>query len=85
MLEKGKDRNGYEEPRHMLSICYMGVLARAQGDVGIVVFNAVAKLIRDFEEQYRQAYFSSATIRDVQRRAARRSLAEHRSTARERR
>ena len=27
-----------------------------------IVFNAVVKLIRDFEEQYCQAYFSSATM-----------------------
>ena len=62
MLQKGKDRHGYDEPRHMLSVCYMGVLARAQGGASVVIFNAVVKLIRDFEEQYRQAYFANATM-----------------------
>lgn len=62
MLQKGKDRNAFDEPRHMLSICYMGVLARAQGGANVVVFNAVVKLIHDFEQQYRQAYFSNATM-----------------------
>ena len=46
MLEKGKERHGCDEPRHMLATCYVGIWARAKQDVMVV--NAVVRLVRDF-------------------------------------
>jgi hypothetical protein len=58
MLAKGKNRYGYDEARHMLSICFLGVLARAKSDA--LVLQAVVAAIREFDEAYKRAYVEAS-------------------------
>jgi hypothetical protein len=61
MLAKLKGGYAYDEPRHMLTICYLGIVALKRGAVGTGVVQAIVPMIREFEELYRKKYFSTFT------------------------
>ncbi|MEW5983719.1 MAG: hypothetical protein AB1806_15305 [Acidobacteriota bacterium] len=61
MLKKVKGGYAYDEPRHMLTICYLGIVALKQGPAGVGVVKNIIAMIREFEDLYRQKYFSRFT------------------------
>jgi hypothetical protein len=56
-LEKSKEGYGYDEPRAMLKICYLGVLALKQKRRDILTEVGVS--IYEFEERFREKYFTN--------------------------
>ncbi|HEX7087611.1 MAG TPA: hypothetical protein VF198_14715 [Vicinamibacterales bacterium] len=61
MLAKLKGGYAYAEPRHMLTVCYLGIVALKQGAIGSGVVQAILSMVREFEELYRKKYFSTFT------------------------
>lgn len=53
-LEKSVKGYGYDEPRTMLRVCYLGVLALKKDKE--VLFNKAVSMVRIFEETYRKKY-----------------------------
>ncbi|MDO8527894.1 MAG: hypothetical protein Q7T03_09435 [Deltaproteobacteria bacterium] len=53
-LEKSGKGYGYDEPRIMLCVCYLGVLAFKKNK--LTLFNKIVGMIRTFEEMYRKKY-----------------------------
>lgn len=56
-IEKCKEGYGYDEPRAMLKICYLGVLALKLNKQAILT--EVGVRIYEFEEQFKAKYFSN--------------------------
>jgi hypothetical protein len=61
MLGKLKGGHAYDEPRHMLTVCYLGIVALKKGEVWVGVVRTIVPMIRDFKELYRNKYFSTFT------------------------
>lgn len=61
MLRKLKGGHAYDEPRHMLTICYLGIVALKQGPAGIGIVSQVVAMVREFEGLYQEKYFSQFT------------------------
>ena len=59
MLQKGKEGHAYDEPRHMLTVCYIGIVALKQGASGMGTAREIVGMIREFEALYRQRYFAT--------------------------
>lgn len=61
MLKKLKGGQAYDEPRHMLTICYMGIVALKQGPAGTGILRQIIAMLREFEDLYKEKYFSRFT------------------------